>query len=182
MRAKQFNVNLLSITNCSLSNSISLCQQSNAYPSDDNCDQADLYIDQLVDIIQIGCNVKRRLRAGLIRQCQCLNEAIFGKADDMIKIDSDPIKIDGVIGRNTEMDGLDYQLATLERLLRFPFFSLSHKYIRLRLVSLFIYLPAISIGKIVLCICISSLSPCGFLPMPVQPSATLRVSSLLPGD
>lgn len=99
-----------------------MCQQSNAYPSNDNCDQADLYIDQLVDIIQSGCNVKRRLRAGLIHQCQCLNEAIFGKSDDMIKIDSDPIKIDGVIGRITVMDVLNNQLATLERLLLFPFF------------------------------------------------------------
>ena len=117
MRAGQLDVNLLSNTNCNLSNSISVRGRSEEA---DDREPADLYIDQLVDIngrlIQIGCNVKRRL----IRQCSSLNEAISTEANDMIKIDSDPIKIDDVIGRITEMDGADNQFVTLERLLTLP--------------------------------------------------------------
>ena len=118
MRASQLDVNLLCNTNCNLSNSISLARQTEGRRDDthgSHCDhQAALYIDQLVDIngrlIQIGCDVKRRL----IRQWHCLNAAITAEADDMIKIDSDPIKIDDVIGRITEMDGPDNQFVTLE--------------------------------------------------------------------
>ena len=155
MRPKQLNVNMLSATNCNLSNSINLPSECHQAEPIEEAEQAlcQQYIDQLVDInyrlIQIVFDVKRALD----QHCDSLHKVISSQADDMIKIDRDPIKIDDVIGSISQMDGPDNQFVTLERLLTlatlfflalssaFPSLSLTPLFVAVhRSIDLFIYL------------------------------------------
>ena len=118
------------IDKTSFSSSVVVAAAKTAAASKDataSVDRIELCIDQLVNdldgLIQIGCSVKRQLiRQWAQHQQQQQHWLREGTADnsissrsitspvsndDMIKIDSNPIKIDDVIGHITQMDRFD---------------------------------------------------------------------------
>ena len=115
------------IDKTSFSSSVVVAAAKTAAASKDaaaSVDGIELCIDQLVNdldgLIQIGCSVKRQLiRQWAQQQQHWLREGTADNSissqsitspvsnDDMIKIDSNPIKIDDVIGHITQMDRFD---------------------------------------------------------------------------